>query len=101
MYKNGRIWLSVSTVNPTYELLGITHVTAFLYMEKIQLGPVFTDSESVPTASCSPVSPFLWFVVTEPSRMKSVHTEGCHVGFFREFVGTACCTYRQSNTTYD
>ena len=25
--------------------------------------------------------------------------EGCHVGFFREFVGTACCTYGQLNTT--
>ena len=34
--------------------------------------------------------------------MKSVRTEGCHVGlFFREFVGTACCTYGQSNTTSD
>ena len=31
--------------------------------------------------------------------MKSVRTEGCHVGLFREFVGTACCTYGQSNTT--
>ena len=26
-------------------------------------------------------------------------TEGCHVGLFREFEGTACCTYGQSNTT--
>ena len=33
--------------------------------------------------------------------MKSVRTEGCHVGLFREFVGTACCTYGQSNTTSD
>ena len=31
--------------------------------------------------------------------MKSLRTEGCHVGLFREFVGTACCTYGQSNTT--
>ena len=31
--------------------------------------------------------------------MKSVRTEGCHVGLFREFVGTACCTYGQLNTT--
>ena len=31
--------------------------------------------------------------------MKSALTEGCHVGLFREFVGTACCTYGQSNTT--
>ena len=33
--------------------------------------------------------------------MKSVRAEGCHVsyvGLFREFVGTACCTYGQSNT---
>ena len=68
-------------------------------MENIRLGPVLTDREPVPTASCSPISPFLRFVVTEPSRMKSVRTEGCHVGLFREFVGTACCTYGQSNTT--
>ena len=31
--------------------------------------------------------------------MKSLRTEGCHVGLSREFVGTACCTYGQSNTT--
>ena len=40
-------------------------------------------------------------MVTEPSRMKSVRTEGCHVGHFREFVGTACCTYGQLNTTIE
>ena len=68
--------------------------------ENIRLSPVLMNRESVPTASCSPVSPFLRFVVTEPSRMKSVRTEGCHVGLIREFVGTACCTYGQSNTTY-
>ena len=31
--------------------------------------------------------------------MKYVRAEGCHVGLFREFVVTACCTYGQSNTT--
>ena len=31
--------------------------------------------------------------------MKSVRTEGCYVGLFREFVVTASCTYTQSNTT--
>ena len=31
--------------------------------------------------------------------MKSTRTRGCHVGLFREFVGTACCTYGKSNTT--
>ena len=31
--------------------------------------------------------------------MKYICMEGCHVGHFREFVGTACCTYGQSNTT--
>ena len=30
--------------------------------------------------------------------MKFVRTEGCHVGLFREFVGTDCRTYGQSNT---
>ena len=46
----------------------------------------------MPTASCSPVSPFLRFLATEPSRMKAIRTEGCHVGHFREFIGTACIT---------
>ena len=45
------------------------------------------------------LSRFSRFVVTEPSPMKSVRTVGCHVGLIREFVGTACCTYGQSNTT--
>ena len=54
--------------------------------ESIRLGPVLTDPESVPTPSCSPVNPFLRFVVTELRRMKSVRTEGCHVGLFRGFV---------------
>ena len=98
MANNGRIRLSVSTVNRTYELSGITHVTPFRKYGKHSTG-TSTYSEPVPTASCSPESPFLRFVVSEPSRMKSVRTEGCHVGLFREFVGTACCTYGQSNTT--
>ena len=41
----------------------------------------------------------LRFVVTEPSRMKLIRTEGCHLGHFQKFVGTACCTYGQSITT--
>ena len=49
--------------------------------ENIRLGPVLTDRESVPTLeSCSPVRPFLRFLVTEPSRMKSVRTDGCPGG---------------------
>ena len=31
--------------------------------------------------------------------MYYVLTEGCHVGYFREFVGTVFCTFGQSNTT--
>ena len=31
--------------------------------------------------------------------MESVRMEWCHVGLFREFVSTACCTYGQSNRT--
>ena len=31
--------------------------------------------------------------------MKYVRTEGCYVGLFREFVGTDCRTYGQSNTS--
>ena len=33
-------------------------------------------------------------VSTGPSRMFSVLTEGCHVGYSREFVGTVYCTSR-------
>ena len=32
--------------------------------------------------------------------MFSVLTEGCHVGYSREFVGTVYYTYGQSNATY-
>ena len=67
--------------------------------ENNRLGPVLTDRESVPTASCSTVSPFLRLDVTEPSRMKSVRTKGCHVGLFWKFVGMAFSTYGQSNPT--
>ena len=96
----GRIRLSVSTVNRTYELSGITHVTPFRKYEKHLTGPsTYGPWVRIPTASFSPVSPFLRFSVTESSRMKSVRTEGCHVGLFREFVVTASCTYTQSNTT--
>ena len=35
-----------------------------------------------------------------PSRMFSVLTEGCHVGYSREFVDTVYCSYGQSNKTY-
>ena len=64
---NGRIRLSVSTVNRTCELTWHPSVST----ENIRLGPVLTDRESVPIASCSPVSPFLRFVVTEPNVTKS------------------------------
>ena len=47
------------------------------------------------TGACSPASPFLRFIVTEPSRKKPVRTEGCHVGLFRKCVATACCTCGQ------
>ena len=94
----GRIRLSVSTVNLTYEISGITPWHPSVCTENIRLRPVLTNRESVPTR-CSPISPSLRFVVTEPSRTKSVRTERCHVGLFREFVGTACCTDGQSNTT--
>ena len=90
----GRIRLPVSTVNRTYELTAMTHVTA---TENIRMGPVFTDGESVPSAGCFTVSPLLGCVVIKPSRMKSICTEGCHMGHFREFVCTSCCIYGQSN----
>ena len=67
-------------------------MTPFRNTENIHLGPVVTGRESVPTASCSPVSPFLRVVVAETSRMKFLRTEGCHMGLSREFVDIACCT---------
>ena len=79
---NGRIRLSISTINCTYELSEITHVTpGSLSMENIWLGQVLTDRESVPAASFSAVSLFLRFVVTKLSN-EIVNTEGCHVGLF-------------------
>ena len=50
--------------------------------ESIRLGPVFAGRKSVPTANCSPVSPFLRCVVTKPSRMKFIRSAGCRVGHF-------------------
>ena len=78
------------TASRTYELSEVTHVTPFhtcrfhatvttnrkngLTGEQLAAG---TDSRSVSTG---------------PSRMFSVPTEGCHVGYSREFVGTVYCT---------
>ena len=97
--RNGGIRLSVSTVNSTYELSGVTHVIPFRIFGKTFDCAQYlqTDRESIPR--CSPVSPFLRFVVTELSPTKSISTERCHVGHSREFVGTVCCTYGQSNAT--
>ena len=94
----GRIQLSVSTVNRTYELSGITDMTPFHKYGKHSTGPS-TYGLWARTYSKLVSCPFLRFVVTESSRIKSVRTEGCHVGVSREFVGTACWTYGQSNTT--
>ena len=47
---NGRIRLSVSTVNRTYELSGITHVTLSRKYGKHSTGPSTYGREAVPTA---------------------------------------------------
>ena len=96
----GRIRMSISTVNRIYELSVITHVTLLhKYRQQHSTGPsiyrpwVHTCSKLFCRKSVLTICSY------KPSRMKSVCTEGCHVGRFREFIDTACCTYRQSNTT--
>ena len=98
IHNSGRIRLSVSTVNRTYDLLRITHVTPFPKYRKHSTGP----STYGPWArtysklfSCEPILT----VCSYGAQSNEICTEGCHVGLFREFVGTACCTYGQSNTT--
>ena len=65
----------------------------------IRLGCVATNRKNGLTGEQLAVGTDSRFVSTEPSRMFSVLTEGCHVGYSREFVGTVNCTYGQSNTT--
>ena len=75
---------ALSTVNRAYEFLGITHVTPFRRYSTLRaqylliVGPYLQPG---PTASWTPVSPFPLFVVTEPSGMLSVPTEGSHMGY--------------------
>ena len=95
----GHIRLSVSTASRTYELSEDTHVTHFVRTDFIGLGFVTTDRKNGLTEDQLAVVTDSRSVSTGPSRMFSILTEGCHVGDSREFVGTVCCTYGQSNTT--
>ena len=68
-------------------------------MDFIRLGSVTTNRKNGLTGEQLAVGTDSRSVSTEPSRMFSVLTEGCHVGYSREFVGTVYCPYGQSNTT--
>ena len=88
-----RVRLSVSTVNRTHELSGVTHVTPFREYGKHSIGPS-TYGPWVRTYS----KPFSCKSVR---RAQSNEICTCHVGLFRESLGTDCCTCGQSNTTND
>ena len=65
----------------------------------IRLGSVTTNRKNGLAGKQFALATDTRSVSTRPSRMFSVLTEGWHVGYSREFVGTAYCTYWQSNTT--
>ena len=96
---NGRIRLSVSTASRTYELSEETHVTHSVRTDFIRLGSVATNRKNGLTGEQLVVGTDSRSVSTGPSRMFSLFTDGCHVAYSRESVGTVCCTYGQSNTT--
>ena len=54
----------------------------------IRLGSVTTNRKNRLTGEQLAVGTDSWSVSTRPNRMFSVLTEGCHVGYSREFVGT-------------
>ena len=94
----GRIGLSVSKAvltnswkRPTWH--------PYVRTDFIRLGPVATNRENGLTGEQLVVGADSRSVSTRPSQVFSVFTEGCHVGYSREFVGTVYCTYGQSNTT--
>ena len=75
---NPYIRLSVRTVNRTYEISWITHVTPFRRYGKHSTGPsnqLLTDNESIPAASCSAVS----YILTDCSygaQSNEIYTHG-------------------------
>ena len=64
----------------------------------IRLGSVTTNRKNGLTREQLAVGTDSRSVSTGSSQMFSVLTEGCHVGYSREFAGTVYCTYGQSNT---
>ena len=96
----GRIRLSVSTVNRTYELSGITHVTSFRKYGKHSTGPS-TYGPWVRTYSKLFSSKSVLTVCSYRAQSNEIHAYGrvSHGSIPRVRIGTACCTYGQSNTT--
>ena len=60
----GRIRLSLRTVNSTYKVLEVIHLTAFRRYKDHSLVPILKNRDSVPTQSLVSMSPFLRFEVT-------------------------------------
>ena len=89
----GRIGLSVSRQSvPTNSRKRPTwHPSVRTYF--IRMGSVTTNRKNGLTGEQLAVGTDSRSVSTGASRMFSVLTEGCHVGYSREFVGTVYCTY--------
>ena len=103
--KRATIYWSYSTVRkyskPYLRTLGIVprDTLPSVRTDFIRLGSVTTNRKNGLAGEQLAVGTGSRSVSTGPSRMFSVLTEGCHVGYSREFVGTVYCTYGQSNTT--
>ena len=93
---SGRIRLSISTASRTSRKRPTWHPSVCTYF--IRLGSVTTNRKKGLTGEQLAVGTDSQSVSTGSSRMFSLLTEGCHVGYSREFVGTVDCAYGQSNT---
>ena len=68
-------------------------------MDFIRLGSVTSNRKNGLTGEQLAVCADARSISTGLSRMFSILTEGCHMSYSREFVGTVYYTYGQSNTT--
>ena len=95
----GRIRLSVSTVNRTYELPGITHVTSFRKYEKHSTGPN-TNGPWVRTYSKLFSCKFVLTVSSYRAQWNEIHTYGrVSPGSIPRVRRNGLLYLRQSNTT--
>ena len=66
-----------------------------IHIDFIRLGSVTTNHKNGLTEQLAVQR----YGSTGPSRMLSIATEWCFMGYSREFLGTVHCTYGQLNTT--